>query len=1228
MLSSALRSGNALRLSALTLLCAAPLALVAMDQSAASPRPLITQAIDERSLISLRGNTHPAALPAQDRGAAPVGMPAERLLLVLKRSPEQQAALQTYLQQLQTPGSPNFGKFVTPEQFGLLYGASTADLAILQNWLQSLGFSVAKIGKGRSAIEFSGTVGQVQQAFHTQIHHYERGGSLHWANTADPMIPSALAPIVAGIAGLNDFKPHPQLRAAPSTIWKASNQRFTPSLTASLNGAPYLLLGPGDAATIYNSPNGFNKAWPPGQAPLDGTGIDIGLVENVLIDFAPVQNYESLFALPMYNEEAVYDGNEDSLYVRADDSEFLLDNEVARAVAPGAHITVYSAADSTFQPGILLAALRAVDDNVVSFLSVSYLGCEADQGAAGNQEIFNTWEQAAAQGITVTVSSGDSGSAGCDDFNQPKPATQGFAVNGLASTPFNVAVGGTDFNALNKSFATYANPSPDGGFTTALGYIPENVWNISTATTGPLSGNTIFKDQTGAANIVAGGGGLSSAGDWSSGAPAGYLKPIWQQSYPPSNTDSVRDLPDVSLFAGSGENHAAWAVCLPRDCQSGGETIHAFGGTSASAPAFAAMLAIVNQKIGASVRLGQANWVLYKLAQTTPAVFHKISTSNNAVYCTAGSPNCGANSFLTGYETNQGYSLAAGLGSVDVSLLASSWQSDVRAATSTSLTVDKSTFKHGTAVNINTAVNPAAATGSIALVSSGAGMESMPPLALVNGAGAGTYTQLPGGTYTLFGNYAGDGKYQGSTSPGVALAVSPEDSNLQLSLSAFSPSRQLVSVAGASVPLGTLIFARAVPIGLSQSAALNPIANATGTVFFQDDASPFCVNYPAAVDASGGAEFQLLCGAGTHDISATYNGDASYNPSSAGPIAFTVLKAPTSVSLSSSAATISMGFLDVTATLALNPPTLMIFPTGVINFTNTTTNTLLGSPVPSAGTCATGKLICDSVVLNVYVSQLILGQNLITATFAGDGNFTPSDTSVPLAVTCTAGCGNGTGQFLSIGVYGSFKAVVDAGSQTTDQIDVTGSGGFTGAVDLSCIVKPSSTGDIHLPTCSFAPPQVTITNEQSPPLVTVTIQTVAPGSKAQPGVGPTKAHLSTGSGAWEGVASSMLAFALVAWLPAARRRWSSFLASVLCAVVFSAMLACGGSGTSSNSSGAAGTGGTTTVTPGTTADTYTVIFHAVDVATGTLTAEQNFTLIVDPAPKTAGSINGRDVHPR
>lgn len=149
----------------------------------------ITQPITSTALTRLTGNTHPLARSGVDRGSASPFTPAERLMLVLRRSQQQEAALQRYLTQLQDPASANFRKFVTPQQFGQLYGASDADLATLQLWLRGQGFVINKVSAGRSAIEFSGNVGQVQTAFHTSIHTYEVDGVLHWANTADHRYP-------------------------------------------------------------------------------------------------------------------------------------------------------------------------------------------------------------------------------------------------------------------------------------------------------------------------------------------------------------------------------------------------------------------------------------------------------------------------------------------------------------------------------------------------------------------------------------------------------------------------------------------------------------------------------------------------------------------------------------------------------------------------------------------------------------------------------------------------------------------------------------------------------------------------------------------------------------------------------------------------------------------------------------------------------------------------------
>ena len=255
-----------------------------------------------------------------------------------------------------------------------------------------------------------------------------------------------------------------------------------------------------------------------------------------------------------------------------DEVEALLDLEVASAVAPGADLMLYTAQDTTFQSGLILAIQRALDDNAVNILNVSFGGCEAYQGQSGNQQILNFWEQAAAQGISVTVSTGDSGSAGCDNSNTETSAAQGLQVNGFGSTPFNIAVGGTDFNQTSANESTYwssTNSGPGAGGS-ALGAIPEIPWNNSTTTIGGLSGNKATSSQ-GATNISGAGGGASgclNASVDSNGnvlscpdtaqAPGFYRKPGWQSGF---GSSSARQLPDVSLFAANGFHDSAWVLC-------------------------------------------------------------------------------------------------------------------------------------------------------------------------------------------------------------------------------------------------------------------------------------------------------------------------------------------------------------------------------------------------------------------------------------------------------------------------------------------------------------------------------------------------------------------------------------------------------------------------------------------------------------------------------------------
>lgn len=454
----------------LSLPIAAALGMPGAGQTQSAAQPLITRPVDESSLVTLRGNVHPLARPQFDRGPAPASLGAQRQLLVLKRSPRQEMMLGQYLASVEDKNSSNFHHYLTPKQFGQQYGPAPEDVAQVVSWLNGQGFSVNNVAKSNMAIEFSGSVDQVETAFHTQIHRFVVNGQEHVANVSNPRIPSELAAVVAGVSPLNDFYPRPLQIHGPSGRWNAAEKRFTPDLTVSISSSPYLFVSPGDVATIYNAPTSLNTHLKQGQATYDGAGVTIGIATNGGVNIPDVQNYRSLFKLPPTQISVVMDGNSPG---SGNDTESTLDAEVAGAIAPGAQITYYQAADTTFQSGVMLAILRAIDDNTVNILNVSYGTCELSQGAAGNQAILNAWEQAAAQGIAVTVSSGDSGSAGCDNADTQMAASRGFGVNALASTPYTVAVGGTDFNVLLNHFSTYVNATNSGNYTSALSYIPE-----------------------------------------------------------------------------------------------------------------------------------------------------------------------------------------------------------------------------------------------------------------------------------------------------------------------------------------------------------------------------------------------------------------------------------------------------------------------------------------------------------------------------------------------------------------------------------------------------------------------------------------------------------------------------------------------------------------------------------------------------------------------------------
>ncbi|MGD0793865.1 MAG: Ig-like domain repeat protein [Terriglobales bacterium] len=978
---------------------------LALAQS--QPTFRLTQPYDSARRVTLKGNVHPLAQSRYDQGAVPDSFPAERMLLLLQRSPAREAALRQFIQSAHRLGSPSYHKWLKPEQFGKLYGPDDSDIATVTAWLQSHGFSVARVSKGKTAIEFSGNAGQLREAFNTEIHTYLINGEEHHANDRDPQIPAALAPVVAGITPMNDFHPKSYVKVLGQALYDRSTHKLVPQWTFP-SGSDLLDFGPGDFALQYD----LNPLYTAG---VTGSGVTIGIIGASNVDPTVVATYRSFFGLPASQLNVVIDGEDPGQNYAVVES--YLDVELSGAVAPGATINLYTSAGTSLQYGLNLAAQRAVDDDVATVLSTSYGGCEQNLGSAGNQFWAALWEQAAAQGQTSFVSAGDGGPAGCDNFDTAQVAQDGIAVNGIASTPWNVAVGGTDFyyssyngsaSAQQSQLETYWDTVPTLFPTTSLlQRVPEQPWNepfgLNISTGGVYNPNS--------STIVAGSGGPSSCstgvegsnGTYSS-CTGGYAKPAWQ-SGTGVPADGARDLPDVSLFAAAGENDSFSPICtFAGECivSDGDLTITVVGGTSVSSPAMAGIMALVNQKYGAQ---GQANFTLYPLAAQHPSAFHDVTVGSNVVPCQPGSPNCTLSTVndntkgfytLGGYYAGPGYDLATGLGSVDANLLVNYWDSLTFKPTTTTLSLSSTTFTHGTPVDVNVDVTGSGGTpsGDVALVStaSPASDTGLGEVTLKSGAGSATVNNLPGGQYQVTARYAGDSVFATSRSTPIALNVAAENSTVSLSGNTYNyGSNSFTPLSnGGSYPYGTYIAIDAQPRGVNAAqGSLDGIA--TGTLTFADTASSGSTSSGALnLDRTGFAEWVPSAGfsVGTHNLSASYSGDASFNASSSStPLGFTITKIAPGINLYvgpvlafRTTTTIGLG-TATTLTLIVGITAVAAPPTGTATF-------YLGNTVLGTATLGPPPYYNPSVsAASLTVNNLPLGTDSVTASYSGDVNY-------------------------------------------------------------------------------------------------------------------------------------------------------------------------------------------------------------------------------------------------
>ena len=1023
----------------------------------------ITLPIDETSLVTLHGNTHPLARAEFDQGAVPASLPMKRMLLILQRSPEQESALGQLLQQQQDNSSPSYHKWVTPEQFGAQFGPAPQDIQSITSWLESRGFQVTGASRGGILIEFSGTAGQVQEAFHTQIRKYAVDGEEHYANASDPMVPAGLVPMVAGLRALNNFPAKPMNHSA-GTFHRDKDSgkivptkplpipQFTPGsgFRCGILGGTCETLGPFDLATIYN----YAPLWN-GSAPIDGTGQTIAIVGETDINPADWSAFWNLFgvAQPKGMLNIIHNGPDPG--IQEDESEADIDTQWSSAVAKGATIDLVVSQTTETTLGVDLSAEYIVDNNLAPVMSESYGICEFFIGTTGNTFYNQLWQQASAQGITVFISSGDQGSAACDR-GEPS-ASFGLTVSGFESTPYNVSVGGTDFNDLTTT-VTYWNSFNSANESNAKGYIPEVTWNDSCtnseifsyigATTAEQACNNSEAQQAGFLAVAGGSGGASNCTSFTTTSPiscsGGYAKPPWQ-NVAGVPADGKRDVPDVSLFASNGFNNSFYIVCQSDEtttCDLKTGSISGFGGTSVSSPAFAGIMALVNQKTGE--RQGNANYVFYKMAATAAnncnsgtvsstgtnkCIFYDIPTGSTiAMPCMAGSPSCTVttagdqNGVLSGFAAGTGYDLATGLGSVNVENLVNQWSTYAGQFKGTKFSSfalgPPATITHGQPIAVAATVVPQSGTGTptgtISLIAkagtSASQQQGLPQIFTLSSGSVpanSTTDFLPGGTsYTVTAEYSGDETFAASTSLPVTVTVNPEASKTQIAIPTFDVTTGLQTNPNATTfVFGSPYLLRSnVTNSSGNPCATNGIETygcPTGSVSITDTfngvTGPLDSGTYALNNEGYGEDQTISLLAGQHKFAASYGGDKSYlaSANTSVPDVVAVTPAPTNTGGQGSFPApliIGSAFSVSTQAITVNPGTYPVPPGGT--FTIFDGSTKLAATVTTIPGIVSTKSSLVYEVLGGNIQFTVpgpSGAHSLSVAYSGDSNYGPSN---------------------------------------------------------------------------------------------------------------------------------------------------------------------------------------------------------------------------------------------
>ncbi len=963
----------------LAVLFATAVTLPVFAQKTSVHPSLITGAIDENQLVPLKGNLHPAAIAANDRGIVDDGEPLGHVILLLNRAPELEKQLAAAIDQLHNSKSPKYHQWLTAEQFGEQYGLSDADLKAVTDWLQAKGFTVEDIPPGRTHIVFTGTVGQIRAAFHTEIHKINVHGELHRANMSEPKLPAALAPAIRGFRQLTDFRAKPLLvnegvvkhnretgRWEPvSTPGVAPAITFTPSAcTITYNGScTFYVVTPQDFYTIYNETPVLSSA-------INGAGVTIAVLEDTeVVHQSDVASFRSQFGLAAYPATPnATQGGVNWMYGPGngctappdpaslnDEHEALLDVEWAGTAAPNAIIdfVACNATGGIGGNGTDLAASYVVNylDSTVSATSLSYGLCELDTGSSGASFYSALWQQGAAEGITHVVSSMDGGPAVCDQ--NAADATQNISVNAMASTAYNVSAGGTDFGDayITKGYitspaSTWWNTNDTSPYGSAISYLPEISWggycsNPLLASYLQQVGDTRFgTTYTPVAicnNATAIADGLLKVKGGSGGVSAYNALPTWQGVYGIGSTGNsnntstaFRNQPDVSLFAASGlwnhfllfcDSDTGYAACT----YSNSTDAYALkgGGTSFVAPQLAGVMALIVQKTGQ--RQGVANYTFYGLAAQE--------------YGTTNAPNASE------LATCSGSAKGAAVGSSCIFRDISNDTPSLQGGTIASDIAQPCLFS-----SVATCWEPSSLTYGITSVGNHPAAEndayaSSPGYDLATGLGSVNISNLVNNWNTLSPGFA--------TTTALATSASsiPPSGSATLTATVTATGR-----GGAVAPAGAVEFYE---------------GSTSGTLLGQGTIFPSCTGSGAAITCNGIATLIVPGSAlnpGSNSIVAYFEGDAANDsPSTSTAVSVTVTATTTTITLSPKSLTFAKQLVGTTS----SAKTIKLTNSGT--GTLTINNILLAGNFAQTNNCPGTLAIGASCTFSVTFTPTVVG---------------------------------------------------------------------------------------------------------------------------------------------------------------------------------------------------------------------------------------------------------------